>query len=452
MLEFLTKDVTISFRKLLAITFLFFSSFTWLFVFCSYFSSIMPITTHVIVRTTTQDPENFLLNFGHLVFLVSIVVTALIGSVVVQKFNLRKFLFFWLIIGIVAPLPILFFRSEEILLIFSFIVGATLGFGFPSILAFLADSTTAEERGRVAAFVIFTSFFLYLLTTRIIDAWTGGFFSVYSPESGFFSHYNPVGIILILIGLKSIGFFSFILDSLSRTISKPKPWSSILGFKNFNYYLLAYVLFSIVFGLTPMLWQPMFIITYPPQIETLFIFGLQKDLRLFLLGFVIIFAGVMADKFGRKKLVILGLLMLIPEVVFAKFMLSSIAQGIMMALYLAIPGDLSAPGSREKHYAICWIVPLSIWLAISSIIRTHWWDVTIWRIHDAHLWDAWTVGSRGFFSLPPELFTITYFILIAVSILLIVLAVETISESKIRERKLRDYTEKVGKLVKESKE
>ena len=208
MLEFLTKDVTISFRKLLAITFLFFSSFTWLFVFCTYFNSIMPITNHyVFFATMYADDPTILLNFGNLVFLASIIVTAFIGSIVVQKFNLRKFLFFWLIIGIVAPLPILFFRSEEILLIFSFIVGATLGFGFPSILAFLADSTTAEERGRVAAFVIFTSFFLYLLTTRIIDAWTGGFFSVYSPESGFFSHYNPVGIILILIGLKSIGFF-----------------------------------------------------------------------------------------------------------------------------------------------------------------------------------------------------------------------------------------------------
>ncbi len=56
------------------------------------------------------------------------------------------------------------------------------------------------------------------------------------------------------------------------------------------------------------------------------------------------------------------------------------------------------------------------------------------------------------FSLPPEIFTIIYFILIAVSILLVVLAVETISESKLRERKLRDYTEKVGKMVKESKE
>ena len=411
----------------------------------------MQITTFVVVRTTTRDPENFLLNFGHLVFLASIIVTAFIGSVVAQKFNLRKFLFFWLIIGIVAPLPTLFFRSQEILLVFSFIVGATLGFGFPSILAFLADSTTAEERGRVAAFVIFTSFFLYLLIVRIIDWWwTSEFFHI-PPEGSIWIHQlNPIAIILILIGLKSIGFFSFIIDPLSRAKSKPKPWSSILGFKNFNYYLLAYILFSIAFGLTPMLWQPMLADLTQENIST---FWLAYDLRLFLLGFVMLFAGVMADKFGRKKLVILGLLMLIPEVVFARFMLSIIAQGIMMVLYLAIPGDLSSPGSREKHYAICWIVPLSIWLAISSIERTPWTDVTIWGTFDAiPLLDYWTVGSRGFFSLPPEFFTIIYFILISVSILLIVLAAETISESKMRERKLRDYTEKVGKMIKESKD
>ena len=100
-----------------------------------------------------------------------------------------------------------FIYSKEILLIFGVIVGATLGFGFPSILAFLADSTTAEERGRIAAFVIFTSYFLYLLIVNIID--------------GFFQRHLIV-IILILIGLKSIGFFSFILDSISKAKSKAK--------------------------------------------------------------------------------------------------------------------------------------------------------------------------------------------------------------------------------------
>jgi MFS family permease len=455
LLEFLTKDVTISFRKLLAITLLFFSSFTWLFVLCTYFDIIMPITTHSVDILTTSGHVWFLLNFGHLVFLASIAVTAFIGSAVVQKLNLRKFLFFWLIIGIIAPLPALFFQSEEILLVFSCLVGATLGFGFPSILSFLADSTTPEERGRVAAFVIFTSFFLYLLTVRIIDYWAYDFFH-FVPPGSWLHQYIPIAIILMLMGLKSIGFFSFIIDPLSKAKSKPKTWSSILGFKNFKNYLLAYIFFSIAFGLTPMLWQPMF---NNLTIENASIFRLEYDFRLFLLGFVMLFAGVTADKFGRKKLVILGFLMLIPEAVFARFMLSSIAQGIMMALYLAIPGDLSSPGSREKSYAICWILPLSIWLAIGSIERTawrYWTDVAVWSPIIAtspdgrFLRDYWNFGSLGYVFLPPELFTIIYFILIAVSILLIVLAVETISESKMQERKFRDYAEKVENMIQET--
>ena len=89
-----------------------------------------------------------------------------------------------------------------------------------SCQAFLADSTTPEERGRVAGLAILASFVLVILSFLVV--------LVLRLES--------TGILLASVGIKSIGFLSFILDPIDKKENKARSWRSILNCKNFRLY------------------------------------------------------------------------------------------------------------------------------------------------------------------------------------------------------------------------
>lgn len=102
-MNFLTKGMTISRSKLLAATLLFSSSFAWFFVFFNYFDEIVSPGS---VGSSWHNPAIIGL-------LGSIVISAFIGSVAAGKINRRKLLFSWLVIGIVALIPIVFLRGAR---------------------------------------------------------------------------------------------------------------------------------------------------------------------------------------------------------------------------------------------------------------------------------------------------------------------------------------------------
>jgi MFS family permease len=172
-------------------------------------------------------------------FLVSIVIAAFIGSAVAGKVSRRKLMLSWLILGILATVPIIFFRSDEFLIVYGILAGLSFGVGFPSCQAFLAESTTPEERGRVAGIAILATFVLVVFSFLLKS----------------FLELESIGILLLTIGVKSIGFLSFKLDPVDRAEKEAKPWRAILGYRDFNLYLLAYVLFMVAAGLVSLLWQ-----------------------------------------------------------------------------------------------------------------------------------------------------------------------------------------------------
>jgi MFS family permease len=405
-LIFLTKDITIPFRKLLAVTILFSSSFAWFFVVYNYFDELI----------SPGSFGSFWFNAGTVIFLVSIVVSAFIGSAIAAKVNRRKLLLLWLVSGVVATVPILFFRGDEFLVIWGMMAGLSFGVGFPSCQAFLADSTTPEERGRVAGVVILVTFVLVVFSLFLKPA--------LALESA--------GILLLTIGIKSIGFLSFALDPIDRVENEAKPWRAILGYRDFNLYLLPYVLFMVAAGLVSLLWQGL-----PSEYDA--VTRSATILRYVGLCVFAIIAGLMADRIGRKKPVILGLIMLgaayalvglltSPETYFVNMLLSGFAWGIIMVVYLVVPGDLSFAGSAERFYTVGWVLPLALYIGVE--------------------------GTGSLIGLPTRIdifSTILSFVLFA-SVLPLLFAVETLSESKLRERRFREYAEKVGKVVQESKE
>ncbi|MCW3998566.1 MAG: MFS transporter [Candidatus Bathyarchaeota archaeon] len=400
--------MTISFRKLLAVILLFSSSFAWFFIFFTYFENLI---------SPGLSLDSFLANAGSVIFLISCVIFAFIGGAIAEKVNLRKFLILWILFGLVVLLPLIFFRGDEFLIFFAILGGLAFGLGFTPSLAFFAESTTPDERGRVAGVMILVAFVLVVFSSVAIVA--------LGLES--------ITILSVFVGVKSIGFLSLLLDPVARSKNKAKPWRMIFSLKDFNYYLLALVLFYVAAGLVSLLW-----IALPNTPEYEAALRSANIIRYIGLGIFAILAGILADRIGRKKPIILGLIMLgagyaivglmtTPETYFVNLLLSGLAWGVIMVVYLVVPADLSPPGSAERFYAIGWLLPLMIYIGLNGSGRL-----------------------LGFVP-PVDIFSAILSIILFTSILPILYAVETLSESKIRERRFRDYTEKVGKIIQDSK-
>jgi MFS family permease len=206
----------------------------------------------------------------------------------------------------------------------------------------------------------------------------------------------------------------------------------VLGYRDFNFYLLAFVLFLVAAGLVSLLWQAV------PSTEEYVAAGESGQvLRLLVLCVSAIVAGVAADRFGRKIPIVFGTIMLgvayavvglytTADTYFATLVLSGLAWGIIMVLYLVVPGDLSFPGSTERFYTVGWVLPLILYTGVEGS------------------------GSLiGVYSI--DIFSTILSIILFISVLPVLFAVETLSESKIRERKFREYAEKVGRVIKETK-
>jgi MFS family permease len=148
-------------------------------------------------------------------------------------------------------------------------------------------------------------------------------------------------------------------------------------------------------------------------------------------------SGFAADRVGRKPPIIVGMVMLgvsfaylglatSPLSVLVYYALSGIAWGFLIVMYLAVPGDLSLAGSREKFYALGIVIPLIIYAAL--------------------------VATAELLSIAAPASSVSSFlsIIIFISAIPVLLAKDTLPETKIVERKLIEHIKKVGELVSES--
>jgi MFS family permease len=357
---------------------------------------------------------------GILLLLAFIGVSALIGSVIAEKTERRQFLFLWLILGILTTVPILYFRGNEFLLIWGIIGGISIGLGFPSVQAYLANSTTPDERGRVSGIAIFVTFVFIIASFLLVR---------------FFGEEAASKILFLTLVLRSIGFVSLKLDAVKKAKNKAKSWRVTIGYQDFNRYLLAFVLFMIAAGLVSLLWNAV-----PATGEFNAAYQTASILRYVGLTVFALTTGLLADRIGRKKPIIIGLVMLgaayavvglllTPATFFVNLLLSGFAWGIIMVVYLVVPGDLSFPGSEERFYAVGWVLPLILYVGVQAVANVV----------------GLSLNYVGIFS------TILTIVLFG-AILPLLYSVETLSESKMRERRLKEYAEKVGKLVEESQE
>ena len=406
MLGFLTENLQISLRKFLALVFLFSSSFAWFLSFFNRFDDIFSFFIN----------SEFWLNIGNLFFLLSVIASAFIGSIIVDKVDRKKLLFFLTLFGFLSSVPLLFLQDANVALFLCILLGASFGPLLPLVQSYFADSTIPEERGRVSGFLILSIFVFAVFAMLVIELFDS----------------NSIGILLITIGLKLTGFLPFLFVSIDNKVEKTRPWLQVLKYKDFGIYLLAYILFNVCSGLVTFIWDGR-----PVSDEFLAANHSAMVLRYFGIAILAVFTGFYADKFGRKKPVISGVILLgvayalvglslTPFTYFLQLIISGLAWGILIVIYNVLPGDLAFSGSEYKFYTLGIIIPFILYTGINS-------------------------GGRFLIFNPPlDVFSTILSISLFLSVIPILYAVETLSESKIRNIRLREHIKKVQKVVKKA--
>ena len=224
-----------------------------------------------------------------------------------------------------------------LLLLSSAFLGISFGLGFPSVFAYLSDSTAVEERGRVTGTVILVTFILVIF--------------------GLLATASLVSYILLSIVLRAIGFFALALDSFDRIKGKGGTWRSILTHRNFVFYILPFLMFNIANGLTSFISLR---IPTTPNYE--WAINLGTALNFAGAGIFAFISGILADRIGRKQPIIIGLVLLgisygilgitlSPQSWFTFLTLSGAAWGFIICVYFTIPGDLAF--SRITGEVLC---------------------------------------------------------------------------------------------------
>lgn len=408
-LGFLTKGVQISGRKFASALILVSFSFAWLFMFFNRFPEIFEL----------YIPDLGTLYNGYFLFLGVAALSAIVGSVISERTNRKRFLVSWIVVGLISNISVIFTQELGLLYFYliSAILGISIGLGFPSCLAFLADCTTVGERARVTGIAIFATLVIAMLSFIVAMAFEYG-----------------IELLFLLSALKGTSLLAFVSGDCERRKSERiRPWKNIFVSEDFVLYLFPWLMFSLAGSINNLMFAVLFEQFEYINIET--IADVLHYLTWAVVGFI---SGIMADRIGRKQPLIVGLTSLgVSYAIFGIFtspttfilyqVLSGVAWGFLFTVYITLLGDLASYGSKEKFYAMGAIMPIILTLSFNTLI--------------------------GLFNItaPISVLSPVFSIVLFLSVFPVLRATETLPRKKIRERQMKDHIEKVGKIVEDHK-
>jgi MFS family permease len=404
--NFLKGDLRVSSKRFAAATLLTSGTLAWFF--------LIQFNVGDIFISSSQNP--FSAYYVQVILFYGFgAISAIAGSLVSRKVDNRKFLLLWIVLGILSTALMSIFRDTILALFSSVLLGVSLGLGLPSSMAFIADSTTVEERGRVSGTTILGTFllaFLAMAITRVLDL-------------------EITTSILVFALIRSTSLIALVLDKCER-LDKIESEFGLRrpDYKDFVFYVLPWVMFILVGIFAWNLMAPQ-----SPELASAISTGtILRFACIAIFGFA---SGFAADFFGRRYTIMTGLIILGVSFVILGFAISAqsiiiylttsgIAWGIFLSMYLVVPGDLAVSGSREKLYALVTILPLIIMGGLPYI--------------------------PGFAEFPnySSSFSQVLSLFLFLSIAPVLRAKETLPESSIRERRLKEHMKKVSKLIEES--
>ena len=409
---FLTKGFKVSPRKIVASSLLIGGALAWFFLINA---NIFDIFTSI---TPNEPLSNNYYNVGQALFYAFTIISAIIGSFISKTISRRKLLIAWILLGTFSTIFLTFSQGLIFLLISSTLLGISFGWGLPISMAFLANCTVIEERARASGITILTAFILVFLTFAINN--------ILALEIT-----GTLGL-FALVRLSSIVALTLTTCDLRKhTQINPLKIKSE-GYRDFVLYLIPFSMFSIAGGLAFNL------IPNTSQYDSAVSLGMP--LRYIFIAVFGLVSGGVADRIGRRWPIRIGLVALGLSFALLGFSMSwssvviylatsGIAWGLFFTIFLAIPGDLSTPYSREKYYAIGYVLPIGGLFALSTI-------------------PGWAIFSNANTSSLSQIFSIIIFLAIIPTLQ----AKETLPEEKIKDRKLKEHMENIEKIIKENKE
>jgi MFS family permease len=239
-----------------------------------------------------------------------------------------------------------------------------------------------------------------------------------------------VTAVVILFLVRLTGFSALFIDPINREHGKISSWKVILTEKKFYYYILPWLLVNIADGLRLLIWG-----NFQQFSDYNDILMLGYYVRYLGVGFFGFIAGVVADRVGRKKPIYVALFLMAISFAFLGYIstismllfliISGVGWSFLFVVYFSVFGDIASKHSKERYYALGWIAPIAILMGFSSLTG-------VFQI------DA-----------PVEVVSIFLSIVIFLSIIPVFFAQETLPESSLRARNLKEYLKKVGDIKKE---
>jgi MFS family permease len=345
------------------------------------------------------------------VFYLSALAFALIGVSLIEKTNNRdRILYSWMTLGIVASLLLGFvpiMKNPSYLYFFSFVLGASLGLGFPSLLAYFADYNE-NNRGKRAGFTFFVS------GLGIVLAGLATVLLPFIVNVAIFAAWRAVGCVVFL----------FLRPKEKEAVRTNVTFRSILGQKAFLLYFVPWIMYCVINYFEASLLKAFF----GPD------FSYFVPVSEYAIGGVIAFiGGYISDLIGRKIVIafafaslgigyaILGLFPYNLISWYTYVVVDSISVGIFaLAFFIVIWGEVAADKPKEKYFLLG-AMPYLILSYLGIVLQPY----------------------IDFISVSSALSLAAFFLFLA--ILPLMYAPETLPEKQIKDRELRHYVEKAKK-------
>lgn len=280
---------------------------------------------------------------------LAIVLSAFAGSFLFDKFKKRgDFLLVWLASGVILSVIPLGLNASSFsgLVIISAVFGVYFGIGMPATMGYHAVVTTVENRAKVSGI----SFLIIGITFAIL---------------GLVVFDSLIASCLILAFIRLIGLVFFYLlkgkEEPIKQTSKVK-YTKIIFNKSFVLYFVPWCMFTLINFMTMPIQSTLFATNNAQYI-------LLVAMENVVTAIVAVICGLVADKWGRKRLSILGFVMLgIGYAVIGMFSINGadlllgsiiyfvadgIAWGIFFVLFVfTLWGDLAQNGKGDKFYVL----------------------------------------------------------------------------------------------------
>jgi len=339
------------------------------------------------------------------------------SSFAVTFFALKKrtYLYLWFFVAITSSVLYFLFETFTGMMLFALLGGISFGIGFPFCFSYFAEGSSIENRGKNAgvAFFIIVLFFLI--------------FAIFSET------YGVRGFMVFSIGLMIIGLTTLLLlkpKQLKREGKEVKrPFFSIFSDRRFIFYFIPWVMLCLIDTLEVPILRGYLQNNFGAEFEDFLL-----NINTMVTACFILLSGILADRYGRRKILILSFVIfgiayatigtMTRSIIswYVYFILNGVAWGLFAVIYtFVIWADLSSPVSRDRYYVIG-LLPYFVMVPIRELITPY---ITLIPVYA-----AFSFASFFLFLAVWPLFN----------------APETLPEELLEARRLRSYVEKAKKI------